>query len=95
MAVMDLAGQNGFLGSLLRVKADSLALEMVQALVESAGLGDAGIRRQIAPQHRHAASIAEGIVQRVVDKARSGIEVLVVTDILRQRVGGDGHHIRF
>ena len=94
MTVMDLTGQNGLLGGLLRVEADGLALEMMQALVERAGLGDAGVGSQIAPQHRHAAGIAEGIVQRVVDKARSGIEVLVVTDILRQRVGGDGHNVR-
>ena len=90
MTVMDLTGQNGLLGGLLGVETDGLALEMMQALVERAGLGDASVGSQIAPQHRHAAGVAEGIVQRVIDKARGRIEVLVVTDILRQRMGGDG-----
>ena len=69
MPVADLAGQDGLLSRFLGVKADGLALEVVQALVKGAGLGDAGVGRQVAPQHRHAAGIAKGIVHGVIHQA--------------------------
>ena len=94
MPVADLAGQDGLLSRFLGVKADGLALEVVQALVKGTGLGDAGVGRQVAPQHRHAAGIAKGIVHGVIHQAGGGIAVFVRGDVLRQRMRGDGHGVR-
>ena len=77
VAVMDLAGEDSLLCGLLGVEADGLALEVMQALVERAGLGDAGVGREVAAQDSDAAGVAERVIERVVDQTGRRVQVLV------------------
>ena len=90
---MDLAGEDSLLCGLLGVEADGLALEVMQALVERAGLGDAGVGREVAAQDSDAAGVAERVIERVVDQTGRRVQVLVAVDILREGVRGDGHDV--
>ena len=93
MAVMNFAGKDGLLCGLLGVEADGLALEVMQALVERARLGGAGVGREVAAQNGDAAGVAERVVQRVVDQTGGRVKILMVLDILRERMRGDGHDV--
>ena len=68
MPIVYLACKDRLFRFLFGVKADRFPLEMMQALVECAGLCDTGIRRKVTAQHGHAAGVAKRIVQRVVNQ---------------------------
>ena len=93
MTIVDLTGQDRFLGIFLAVKANRLAFKVVQALVKCAGLGNTGVGGQIAPQNCHAAAEAKGIAQRTDGAAGVGIEILVGCDIFTNGMAGDRHLI--